>query len=420
MAFTPTRQYVQVGDEITAGLRLPSMIKQNLGVYLHQPDTSFGGSYGKQHFFHSNQHQVFATAQKPGQMDTEIRLFGFIPVKRMVVSVVATKTVVPGGQSIGVLLHSEGVLVVGEAPVETRTGKKNPARDVGIAVGDILIAANQVRLTGEQQLQRVVDKQGRQNKPVSLLVKHGNETKTVVVKPVLCRETGYYRIGLFIKAGTAGVGTLTFYDPATKSYGALGHMINNYTRDSQAGLHEGKIVEATVKGLQPGKKGEPGEKLGVFQGGSGIMGTIDKNTNCGIFGRLEREPGPNPCYPNPVPVALNYQVQQGPAEMLTVLEDNKIQKFTVHIDQVTPGNQNKGLVIRITDRALIRKTGGIIQGMSGSPIIQNGMLAGAVTHVYINDPTRGYGVLAENMLQEINFLNRASLPKNESNEKIAS
>lgn len=417
--FAPTRQYVHVGDEIIAGLRLPALIRQNAGVYLHDPGNTFSVSGANDRISLLNQGQANALALKPGHLDMEVKLFGFIPIKRVMVSVIAPKTVIPGGQSIGVLLHSEGVMVVGEAPVETRTGKKSPAKDVGIMVGDLLLKANNTRLTGEQQLQRTIDKYGRQDKAINLLVKHGNETKSVIVKPVLCRETGLYRIGLFVKDSTAGVGTLTFYDPATKSYGALGHIITGYAQDGQAGLYQGKIVEATVKGLQPGKKGEPGEKLGVFKGESDIIGSIEKNTGFGIFGKLEKALVSNPYYYNPVPVALSYQVRPGAAEILTVLDDNIIKRFTVQIDQVTPGSQNKGLIIKVTDRELIKQTGGIIQGMSGSPIMQNGMLVGAVTHVFINDPTKGYGVLAENMLQEINLLNAVTLPNSENHENIA-
>lgn len=409
--FLPARQYVHVGDGIAAGLKLPGLIRENISVYLRSPGEIFsvGGNYYKELNF--NPEKTMPVALKPGHLDMQVKLFGLIPIHRMMVNVVAPEEVMPGGQSIGVLLHSEGVMVVGEAAVKTETGKINPAREAGISVGDLILRVNNIKLTGEHQLQQVIDKCGRQGKKVNLLVKHGNEIKELSVKPGLCRETGRYRIGLFVKDSTAGVGTLTFYEPETKMYGALGHMISNYGNDGRISTYNGKIVEASVKGLHPGRKGEPGEKMGMFKGESDIIGTIEKNTRYGIFGKLEKAVITNPYYSKPVSVALSYQIKQGPAEILTVLDENKIERFTVQIVQVLPGNQNKGLVIKVTDRELIRRTGGIIQGMSGSPIIQNGMLVGAVTHVFINDPTKGYGVLAENMLKEVNLLKNKNFKK---------
>ncbi len=349
-------------------------------------------------------------AAKPGKLDLHFKLFGLIPIHHMLVDVVAPVKVIPGGQSIGVLLHSEGVMVVGEAAIDQDGKKVFPARDAGISVGDLILQLNGKEVTSENQLQKLIDKCGRQGKDVNLLVKHGNEVKRLKINPILCNETGRYRVGLFVKDSAAGVGTITFYDPGSHVYGALGHIITDYSGKSIINPRDGKIVEATIKGLHPGKKGEPGEKLGVFKGKSDIIGDISKNTKYGIFGELEKELK-NPIYGKPVAVALSYQVKRGPAQILTVLEDNNIQSFNIEIVQVLPGKQSKGMVLQVTDPELIKRTGGIIQGMSGSPILQDGKLVGAVTHVFINDPTRGYGVLAENMLKEANLINIEQLQK---------
>jgi stage IV sporulation protein B len=286
-----------------------------------------------------------------------------------------------------------------------------PARAAGIAVGDLILAINGSKITSESQLQDLVDKYGKQGKDIRLLVKHGDKNKLTKVNPVLCDKTGRYRIGLFIKNSTAGVGTLTFYEPQSKTYGALGHMIADFESGHKLNPVDGKIVGATVKGLQPGKKGAPGEKLGVFKGKSDIIGNIEKNTNCGIFGRLQKGIH-NPYYSQPIPVAMKYQIQEAPAEIFTVLDDEKMERFNIEIVDILPAdNQGKGLVIKVTDKELLERTGGIIQGMSGSPIIQNGRLVGAVTHVFINDPAKGYGVLAENMLKEANLLNVKHMEK---------
>lgn len=203
-------------------------------------------------------------------------------------------------------------------------------------------------------------------------------------------------LGLYLKDPAAGVGTLTFWEPVRKVYGALGHMIAG---DIGAVLEsEGRIVPAHIHGIQPGERGRPGEKLGIFEAGP-ALGTIEKNTGFGIFGTLLRAPGPSQPL---VPVALAHEVRQGDAQMLTVVEGGKVEAFDVRVvsvqRQAKPGG--KGLVIEVTDPRLIERTNGIVQGMSGSPILQGGKLIGAVTHVFINNPLRGYGVLAEWMVYE--------------------
>lgn len=403
--FLPNRQYINVGDNIAAGIDLPGAVIQNISLNLRSASEIFSVDGNQYREFTYDPQKTLPVALKPGQLEMQVKLFGLLPIHRMMVDVVEAKSVIPGGQSIGVLLHTEGVMVVGEAAVEKDGRNFFPARAAGVAVGDLIIKINGSKINGENQLQELVDKYGKQGKDIVLLIKHGNKNKLTKIEPILCEKTGRYRIGLFIKSSTAGVGTLTFYEPQTKTYGALGHMITDFESGHKLNPVDGKIVEATVKGLHPGRKGAPGEKLGVFKGKSDIIGNIESNTNCGIFGKLQKGIR-NPYYSQPIPLAMKYQVEEAPAEILTVLEGDKIEKFNIEILDVLPaGNHGKGLVIQVTDQELIRRTGGIIQGMSGSPIIQNGRFVGAVTHVFINDPTKGYGVLAENMLKEAKLLN---------------
>jgi len=353
-------------------------------------------------------------ALKPGRLEMQIRLFGFVPLHRMTVNVVTPPRVIPGGHSIGILTHSDGVVVVGEAPVLKDGEKYFPARIAGISIGDIIMEANGVKIQSESQLQEIIDQSGSKDKYIILLVKHGDKTVKKKVKPVLCDKTGRFRVGLFIKGAAAGVGTMTFYEPQSGIYGALGHIIADTARGRTINLQNGRIVDASVKDLHPGRKGQPGEKLGIFKGNNDIIGSIEKNTPHGIFGHLDQDLV-NSFYTRPIPVAMKYQIQAGPAEILTVLRGNKLEKFSIHIEKVITGdNQGKDMIIRVTDPALLNRSGGIIQGMSGSPIIQNGRLAGAVTHVFINDPTQGYGVAAENMLTEVNLI------YSKKNENIAS
>jgi len=219
-------------------------------------------------------------------------------------------------------------------------------------------------------------------------------------RPLYSTADGAYRIGLYLRDSAAGVGTLTFYDPETRRYGALGHIILDSDTHQPINLSEGSIVKAKIINVKAAQKGQPGEKTGIFIDGS--LGNIEKNSPYGIFGEITDLHKPESPYPDPLPMALSTQVETGPAEILTVIDGETIDSYAVVIEKISyqASPADKGIVIRVVDEKLLQSTGGIIQGMSGSPIIQNGKLVGAVTHVFINDPTRGYGIFIEWMFQE--------------------
>lgn len=342
-------------------------------------------------------------AETPGKLHMEIKLFGLIPIREMVVNVIPRLRVVPCGQSIGVLLHTNGVVVVGMAGISINREKVNPAAEAGINAGDVIIEANGKKINSDVQLRKIVDQAGVNKKKIKVKIKRNNKILQKNISPVYCKDTRSYRIGLFIRDTAAGVGTLTFYHPESQTYGALGHMISDMNTSSSTDLKDGCIVGAEIQGVHPGKKGQPGEKIGLFNKET-LQGSIEKNTKFGIFGKLEK-PAANSYYPDPIPVALNDEIKKGPAEIMTVIDGNDVEKYDIEIQQVVPQSfsDGKGLIIKITDKDLLRRTGGIVQGMSGSPIIQNNKLIGAVTHVFINDPKRGYGVMAQWMLQKYNI-----------------
>lgn len=336
-----------------------------------------------------------------GTYDLEFRFLGLIPVKRLKVHVLPETRVVPGGHSVGVKLRPNGVIVVGLASVIDENGKTHqPARDAGIQVGDTIIMINNQKIHQAEDLSRIIDKQ----KTVDLVVKRNGEILNIKLDPVK-NNLGYYQIGLWVRDITAGVGTLTFYDPKTNFYGALGHIIADADTGKIIEVGEGEIIRARVSSITPGKKNQPGEKRGVFVNEDEIIGNIVANTPFGIFGQAYNS-FKNPYY-DLLPVATINQVQEGKAKILTVIEDEKIQEFDIEIQKIIRQSypNDKGMIIKITDEELIAKTGGIIQGMSGSPIIQNGYIVGAVTHVFVNDPTKGYGIFLEWMLNEINSVN---------------
>ena len=210
-----------------------------------------------------------------------------------------------------------------------------------------------------------------------------------------------YKLGLYIRDSAAGIGTMTFYHPQSKKYGALGHVISDMDTKKPIVVEDGQIVRSTVTSIEKGSNGNPGEKLARFSSDKSVIGNITRNSPYGIFGELNREIT-NGVMDQPLPIALSHQVKEGPAQILTVVEDDEVELFDIEIVSTIPQKfpATKGMVIKVTDPELLGKTGGIVQGMSGSPIIQDGKVIGAVTHVFVNDPTSGYGVHIEWMLNE--------------------
>ncbi len=343
-----------------------------------------------------------------GKATIEFRLLGLIPVRTVQVDVLPPLKLVPGGHSIGVVLHSQGVIIVGHSPVTGLDGhSRSPAKEAGIAIGDVILSINGIPVQSDSQVAEVIDASGRENKPVDLLIKRGAANLELSLRSVFCQDTRRYRIGLFVRDSAAGVGTLTFYEPETNTYGALGHIITDSDTNQPIDCHQGKIVLATVSGIQHGRRGQPGEKIGVFIEEDQVLGNIEKNTPFGIYGQLSAYP-PQQINGDGIPVASMSQVQLGAAELLTVVDGQRIERFAIEVQKVnlqeTP--EGKGLVIKVTDPRLIERTGGIVQGMSGSPILQNGKIIGAVTHVFVHDPTRGYGCFVDWMLMESGLIPR--------------
>ncbi len=332
---------------------------------------------------------------------------------------------IPGGQSIGVLLASKGVVVTGQSSVVlTEAGKKTyPAAGTGIKPGDIIVKINNVAVINENQFRELVTKAGMSGCHALLEVKRGRDVFFTRINPVYCRKELGYRLGLTIKDFAAGIGTLTFYEPENLFFGALGHIITDLnsagSQEKPLEFYGGKIIGTNVQGIYRGKRGRPGEKIGILQDGAILNGTIEENTRFGIFGVLQG-PLKNQLFDQPLKVAAAEDIYEGPAEVLTVLKGERVEKFSIEITRINLNGREdgKGMVIKITDPRLLDLAGGIVQGMSGSPIIQNHKLVGAVTHVFVNDPVRGYGVPLEWMLIESEIMKNKK--KNIKPQKVAS
>lgn len=346
------------------------------------------------------------------QPKISMRLLELLPNQEPAETRYPEKMLYPGGQAIGILLRTDGILVVGQSPIFVDGEAQNPAEEAGIQPGDAITRVGDVAITHDDQLALLVNQLGEQQKPVILHIQRQNREMTKEITPIYCAESKSYRIGLLIRDNAGGVGTLTFVDPETMEYGALGHMISNNETQSKINILKGKLVTAQIQGIKKGTSGYPGEKIGRFVSNFSL-GTIEKNTTAGIFGVLTDENVlTESSYTQALPTAAPNQIVLGPAQIFTAIDGNKVECFDVEIEKVMPAHKDgKGLVVRVTDPVLLEKTGGIVQGMSGSPIIQNGRIIGAVTHVFINDPTRGYGILIHDMLQETSILDETNTVK---------
>jgi len=339
-----------------------------------------------------------------GSNEEELKIFSFLSNKSNISKAISNIEVVPSGESIGVKIESKGILVVGLSTITDINGKKvSPAADSGFAVGDKILKINDENIENEKDIIRIINDQANKGKKLKVTVERKGRLLELTIKPAQSNEDKLYKMGLWVRDNIAGVGTMTFYDPYTREFGALGHGITDIDSGVLIDIDKGSILKSKVISIQQAKKAAPGEIVGLFTDSRGTYGTIKKNTAFGIYGVLEKNmidrKGPA------IPVALSTQVKEGPAKILTTIEGNKIEEFDIEIQKIfrQSSANSKSMIIKITDERLIEKTGGIVQGMSGSPIIQNGMLVGAVTHVLINDPLRGYGIFAEWMIKETNI-----------------
>ncbi|MRH43178.1 SpoIVB peptidase [Aquibacillus halophilus] len=344
----------------------------------------------------SNEFKTLST----GESSIVYELAG-LPIKKVNVDVLDDFKIIPGGQSIGVNLQTLGVLVVGHHLVNTKEGEVSPGEKAKIEVGDTLLEINGKKINSMKEVAPFVEDSGDKNEPLTVKVKRGEEIFDTKLTPYKDLKDEKYRIGLYIRDSAAGIGTMTFFDPKSKKYGALGHVISDMDTRKPIEINNGTIVRSNIKSIEKGVNGTPGEKQAEFLAGEEKIGSITKNSPFGVFGVLKKNIL-NGKMDEPMPIALSHQVKEGPAKILTVVKGEKVQEFDVEVINSVPQKfpATKGMIIKITDQDLLDKTGGIVQGMSGSPIIQNGKIIGAVTHVFVNDPTSGYGVHIEWMLQE--------------------
>lgn len=333
----------------------------------------------------------------------EIKFLGMIPLKSVEVEKIKNIELYPGGLPVGVRVSSEGVLVVGYSDIDINNEKEeSPGKVGGLEIGDVILKINGIEMHNSRDLANVIKKCDKDDIKVDIL-RHGqNLTKIITLKKENNKD---YKIGLWIRDSTAGVGTMTFYDDKSKKFGALGHPITDSDTNETFLIKSGDVLESSIIGIRKGEKGSPGELKGIFINESNPTGKINKNTQSGIFGELNSN-----IYKNlnikPLKVGFRDEIVPGKAKIITTIDENGPQEYEIEIEKILNQNvaSSKSMVIKITDPRLLEKTGGIVQGMSGSPIIQNNKIVGAVTHVLINKPDTGYGIYIEWMLQDAGII----------------
>lgn len=296
-------------------------------------------------------------------------------------------------------LYTKGVLVVGMAQIDVGNNeKKKPYENSGIEQGDIILEVNNSQIKNTQDL--IDEVNNSEGKPLTIKYSKNEQTLNTSITPI--KTNNEYKIGLWVRDATAGVGTLTFYEPSTNLFMSLGHGITDIDTEKIVDIATGELITANIVSINKGRKGIPGEIRGTIDTGNTI-GKIYKNTNFGVYGLVTNKNYLNMNTNEEIEVASREEIKEGKAEIICQLDNNTKRKYNIEIERVYRNNNqdNKSILIKITDQELLEKTGGIIQGMSGAPIIQNGKFIGAVTNVLVNDPTQGYGVFADMMIKQM-------------------
>lgn len=340
---------------------------------------------------------VYETA---GTFELNLNLFGTIPVKEINVNVIPKTKVIPLGNLIGVKLYTSGVLVVGMSEIEGDNNQKyKPYLNSGIEEGDMIVEMNNKKIENTDELVDVVSKSNGQE--IQIKYVRNEEVITTSIAPIK-NEANEYKLGLWVRDAAAGVGTLTFYEPTTGSFAALGHGIVDVDTGGILNIANGELVTSKLISIQKGEKNNPGEIKGSIDSGVTI-GEIEKNTNFGVFGFVSNRGNLDLKKSKEYDVALRSEIKTGEAEIICELEEGKKETYKIEIEKIYTSNNydNKSMLIKITDERLLEKTGGIIQGMSGAPIIQNGKFIGAITNVLVSDPTTGYAIFGDLMIKQM-------------------
>ena len=324
------------------------------------------------------------------------KLFGIFPIKKVDITVFSETHLIPGGIPFGVRFYTEGVIVVGTSEIETEKGSANPAKSAGIKTADIIVAVNGSPVSTTDDVARLIE--SSRGETVTLSVVRDGKPHTINLKPVMSNTEKKYKSGIWLRDSAAGIGTVTFINPINNSFGGLGHGICDIDTGNLMPLRRGTVVNTDIDAVIKGKAESPGELKGKFKDNSG---TLFANTKNGVFGILTNTAVSSENF-TPLPIGLRSDIKEGKAAIFSTVDTQGIKEFDIEIIKIYKNsNDSKNFLVKITDSELLEITGGIVQGMSGSPVIQDGKIIGAITHVLVSDPSKGYGIFIDNMLNSM-------------------
>lgn len=337
---------------------------------------------------------AFVDSQTAFPRQRSIRLFGVFPVKDVTVTDKPSQEVLVSGEVFGIKLYTDGVIVVATQEIQGDAKRINPAKQAGIEVGDIIVEINGTKVYTSNDVEGILN--DNNGKAYVIKIKRGDRFRTFNLTPVYSSREGCYKAGMWVRDSTAGIGTMTFYNEKTGMFAALGHQINDVDTNEIMPLLEGEAVNAVVTSVQKGSSLQAGSLCCDFLDSS--IGELYENSEYGIYGAYYKTLENAKSYP----VASKQEVKKGRATLISTVEGDKPKEYAVEITHITYGDDNlqKNMTIRVIDEDLISKTGGIVQGMSGSPIIQNGKIVGALTHVIVDNQKKGYAIFAQTMLEK--------------------
>lgn len=376
----PDHIYVNVGDEISYHFQVPVTVEM------------------QEEFRKAlvNKSEKLMIANNTPSYYVTCKLFGVLPVKEIAVTVVEGEAVFAGGSQVGIYAKTKGVLVIGMGEITDANGEsKSPAKNL-IKKGDYIVSVNGEPVEKKEELAQAVQENGANTEVIGIF--RNEQFMEVAIEPV-CSEDTKYMLGIWVRDDMAGIGTLTFYKE-NMEYGALGHPVNDGDTGEKIIMQKGSLYRTDIVGIRKGESGKPGELSGViYYTPDSYLGTVDENSEIGIYGTLDGNLA-NLEVGTYCEIGYKQEIEYGRAMILSSVS-GEIKSYDVEIEGINYGGAevNKGILLRVVDDELIKLTGGIVQGMSGSPIIQDGKIVGAVTHVLVNDPTRGYGIFIENMLE---------------------
>lgn len=385
--YTPSKIILLEGEKLNLKVAKGITVTTNGNIEGKKKDTQVASNINQKNF------------PLVGASKVQLSLFGNIKLKNIDVDVIPKTRVVPIGSAIGMKLYTKGVLVVGMSQIDDENNEKvKPYEESGIKQGDMILSINNKEVTSTNELIEAVN--SGNGEEVNIKYERDNQTRETSIKPAKSNED--YKLGLWVRDVAAGVGTLTFYEPSTNTFMALGHGISDIDTEQIVEISAGELITAKILSISKGEKGKPGEIHGTITNGKEI-GKIYKNTNFGVYGTVTNKSYLSADLKNELEVASRDEIKTGEAEIICQLDNGKQENYKIEIEKIYKNNNfdNKSMLIKITDKRLIEKTGGIIQGMSGAPVIQNGKFIGAVTNVLVNDPTRGYCVFADIMIKEL-------------------